>query len=228
MATLSHEYQQEWHKNHPGYHNRHHVSIISELGGVCKNCGETEKEFLTIDHVSDDGFIQRNQLHSNSVIYRQILSDIQSGKFQILCFNCNIVKALAPIQRFNFVEGGKECKSCDRSLSSDAFRKRDGGRWLRTTCKDCESDSRRLVKVQVFALFGNVCTCCSEKRTECLSLDHVEEDGSRLREEGIHATGYNLYRRILNGTVSADGLQLMCFNCNFSKHIGGCCIHRRS
>jgi len=225
-TTPGQEYQRRWHESHPGYHNRHRITAVEKLGGRCVGCGGTESEFLSIDHILDDGHVQRRALKWTGSIYRNIANTVDSGAYQVLCLNCNIEKSLVCVRRHEAVVDGKACKSCDRLLGPSAYRKRGDG-WTRTTCKDCESDLRRDVKVKVFTAFGNVCTCCSEPRLACLALDHVNGDGSQLRRDRVHLNGYNLYRRILNGSVLTVGLQLMCFNCNFSKHIGGVCVHRR-
>lgn len=60
----------------------------------CKCCGETVKEFLTVDHVNNDGTQQRKKFtgggHHN---YRYIIKNKFPEGFQILCFNCNCGRA---------------------------------------------------------------------------------------------------------------------------------------
>jgi hypothetical protein len=66
-------------------------------GYVCSCCGETIKEFLTIDHINNDGGIHRRQI-KNRNIYKWLKKNSFPTGFQVLCWNCNLAK------RF-----GKEC-----------------------------------------------------------------------------------------------------------------------
>lgn len=50
--------------------------------------GCTDPDVLQIDHVNDDGAIERKQSGGNDKIYRNVLADTE-GRYQILCANCN-------------------------------------------------------------------------------------------------------------------------------------------
>jgi hypothetical protein len=65
--------------------------VIKAYGGKCSCCGETEKLFLTIDHVNNDGAEMRKNGHKDRVYKYLIDNDYPQG-FQVLCMNCNFGK----------------------------------------------------------------------------------------------------------------------------------------
>lgn len=68
---------------------------LNGLGGVCSCCGETEFLFLQIDHINNDGHIDRkNGINSQQLARKVIRENYPSDKYQILCANCNIGKHL--------------------------------------------------------------------------------------------------------------------------------------
>ena len=67
-------------------------SIFDYYGRFCKCCGENIPKFLTIDHVYNDGYKEK-ELGINR--YSKILNEINNGyadRYQILCMNCNFGK----------------------------------------------------------------------------------------------------------------------------------------
>ena len=71
-------------------------------GAVCRCCGETELEFLSIDHINGDGAVHRKEMSKNSNSSPHAycghhlhtwlrLNNYPSG-FQVLCMNCNFAK----------------------------------------------------------------------------------------------------------------------------------------
>jgi len=61
----------------------------------CLCCSESILEFLTIDHVNNDGAEHRRQVkkEGTGLIQWLIKNDFPEG-FQILCYNCNCAKRL--------------------------------------------------------------------------------------------------------------------------------------
>src|SRR5690349_8754931 len=72
--------------------------ILNALGNKCIVCGESRYEFLTIDHILNDGAQHRKELYGNSRkggddLYVEIIKlGIPKDRFQILCYNCNCSK----------------------------------------------------------------------------------------------------------------------------------------
>jgi hypothetical protein len=71
--------------------DKHKDSVYTAYGNKCVCCGETEPLFLTIDHVNNDGNIER-KLNSQGNLYSRIISAGFPDTFQILCWNCNTGK----------------------------------------------------------------------------------------------------------------------------------------
>jgi hypothetical protein len=49
---------------------------------------------LNIDHVRNDGHLERRRHETRSTFYLRVLrSRAIGGRYQLLCFNCNLAKA---------------------------------------------------------------------------------------------------------------------------------------
>jgi predicted RNA-binding Zn-ribbon protein involved in translation (DUF1610 family) len=70
--------------------------VMEHYGGKCACCGEHRLEFLTIDHVNNDGGKhRREQAHSlGTGLYKLLLrKNFDLGyELQVLCWNCNEAK----------------------------------------------------------------------------------------------------------------------------------------
>lgn len=60
---------------------------FDHYGRKCVCCGESQEEFLVIDHVNNDGAQHRKRVGNN--IYRWLRDNSYPQGFQILCQNCN-------------------------------------------------------------------------------------------------------------------------------------------
>ena len=65
--------------------------VYTAYGGYhCACCGETHKEFLTVDHINGDGKEHRKLAGGNTKgIYRWLKKHNFPPGFRILCMNCN-------------------------------------------------------------------------------------------------------------------------------------------
>ena len=62
--------------------------VFSAYGGyICACCRETEKAFLTIDHINNDGCKHRKEIGQSNV-YRWLKQNNFPDGFQVLCMNC--------------------------------------------------------------------------------------------------------------------------------------------
>ena len=82
---------------------------------------------------------------------------------------------------------------------------------------------RRKLKLMAIKNYGGKCNCCGEKNPAFLSIDHINQNGAEHRKEiGTHIEIWlrkNNYPR---------GFQVLCFNCNWGKHINnGICPHKQ-
>lgn len=65
-------------------------AIFEHYGRVCVCCGEDNPLFLTLDHINNDGNIQRMGRSHNT--WTQAASDGFPEDLQMLCYNCNLGK----------------------------------------------------------------------------------------------------------------------------------------
>ncbi len=84
------------------YHGRRDA-VLNAYGNRCACCGESQAEFLTVDHVNNDGSKHRqnyrpwskakSRRESGASVYNDIIKLGFPPDFQILCWNCNLAKA---------------------------------------------------------------------------------------------------------------------------------------
>jgi hypothetical protein len=98
----------EWVKGYEKrFHARQRVTVLDHYGGACACCGEATPEFLTVDHVNNDGAQHRREGATN--IYRWLVRNDFPPGFQLLCWNCNAAKQFSsgcPHQRAALIERG--------------------------------------------------------------------------------------------------------------------------
>jgi hypothetical protein len=70
--------------------------VFTAYGGwICKCCGETERSFLTIDHMQNNGSqLRKAGVHgkASTDFYRWLKKNGFPPEFQVLCMNCNVGK----------------------------------------------------------------------------------------------------------------------------------------
>lgn len=71
--------------------------VFNHYGNKCCCCGEMIKQFLTLDHINDDGADHRRRLKSfksgNNFI-KWVIRNNFPADLQLLCWNCNCGRAL--------------------------------------------------------------------------------------------------------------------------------------
>jgi hypothetical protein len=81
------------------YWRNRRVEAIKHYGGKCVCCGEETIEFLSLDHINDDGAAHRQEHGTSSAVHRWLKNhNYPEGVVQVMCYNCNAAKS--------FVEGG--------------------------------------------------------------------------------------------------------------------------
>lgn len=68
------------------------AKVLDLYGGECKCCGEQTPEFLSVDHVQNDGAEHRKTVGSGYALYLLLAKSPISDRFQLLCHNCNLAK----------------------------------------------------------------------------------------------------------------------------------------
>ncbi len=67
------------------------AAVFAALGNKCVDCGFSDIRALQVDHVNSDGYLERVKTGSGSY-YKRVVKDATSGRYQILCANCNWIK----------------------------------------------------------------------------------------------------------------------------------------
>lgn len=74
-------------------------------------------------------------------------------------------------------------------------------------------------------ILGPICRCCGETKETMLEIDHVRNNGAEERKAD-KKNNFKLYQRIRNGEANLNDYQVLCCNCNRSKHKNsGFCQH---
>jgi hypothetical protein len=217
-------------------HLRAKLGAFERLGGpICKDCGETELEFLTLGHLSGNGASDRSETYRRK-IYLEIARGLRpSEDYAVQCRNCNSggnlnsVHSRTPESKHEF--SGDPCKKCGlpKLVRTSAHPKY--GTRKRTECRNCGNGTNRsalrALRISVIAFLGGKCVCCNKSSPSVLTIDHVYDDGNISRKlESFGSAGF--YHCLLNGTMERTRFQILCWNCNFSKHLGdGTCVHTR-
>jgi hypothetical protein len=68
-------------------------AVIEHYGGVCRCCGESQREFLCIDHVNNNGYQHRREIKATRIAGWLKRNNYPDG-FQVLCANCNLGKRI--------------------------------------------------------------------------------------------------------------------------------------
>lgn len=75
------------------WNKRMQDAAIDAYGGFCACCGETERTFLQLDHVNDDGAAHRRELKGRRLAPWLRKMGYPDG-FRVLCANCNFGRHL--------------------------------------------------------------------------------------------------------------------------------------
>lgn len=81
---------------------------------------------------------------------------------------------------------------------------------------------RHKLKTGVIQAYGGCCSCCGEKESDFLTVEHVNGDGKTHR-----ASVASVYRDLRNKGYPRGDYTVLCFNCNIAKSLFGTCPHQR-
>lgn len=212
------------------YHKKR-KAVIKEYGGKCECCSLDVYEVLAIDHRKGDGHIDRLTRWS-----KQLVADLWKRKYvdnlppnleeyRILCHNCNGSygrygycphQSRGSLRKFTQEEEDlfSILGLCDEL---DDFERRFG---LILPHNLTTNERARIEKFKMrFVVFKEIydgkCENCGNTVLEFLTLDHINNDGGKLRKEG--QTSANLYRNILNSGKRDPTLRPLCSNCNLGR-----------
>lgn len=119
------------------------------------------------------------------------------------------------------------CKSCASQVTSE-WGKKNRERLSLKWKKEKEE-----MLLQIRNAYGNKCSCCGESNPIFLTIDHVNNDGYKIRPRNLKgysqsAFSGHYYKQIIKANFP-DTLQLLCWNCNCGKNRnGGICPHKKN
>jgi hypothetical protein len=99
-------------------------------------------------------------------------------------------------------------------------------------CCSCNSrsvkKSEQSLKQKTIEAYGGKCFCCKEENVIFLTIDHIDGSGAEDRKISGGRGGATSYRKLKKQGYPKDNYQVLCFNCNFAKHVLGECPHKKA
>jgi hypothetical protein len=81
---------------------------------------------------------------------------------------------------------------------------------------------RKLLREELFQIYGDTCSCCGEFNQRLLTLDHINNDGNLERKE---KPTIKIYKDAIEN-INLNKYQILCYNCNMGKYLNkGICPH---
>jgi hypothetical protein len=81
--------------------------VLDHFGRKCNCCGETQYEFLTIDHIN--GRDKSEPRITGKKLWLKVKSEnYPKNKYQLLCFNCNCAKGIYGSCPHKGIKGGRK------------------------------------------------------------------------------------------------------------------------
>ena len=78
--------------NHARFRVRLKAEVFAKYGNKCACCGESEMDFLSMDHVAGDGAKHRKVVKGGMNFYGWLKRQGYPAGYRILCFNCNLAR----------------------------------------------------------------------------------------------------------------------------------------
>ena len=112
-----------------------------------------------------------------------------------------------------------------KGLCTTCGEKSDTGGAMCAKCRATFKEYAQAKKDAAFAAYGGYrCACCGIVEPVFLCLDHINNDGAKMRK--IHGCGPKFYSW-LKKQGYPRGFQVLCWNCNSAKTFGEC-PHKKS
>lgn len=149
-----------------------------------------------------------------------------------ICSHCNQDLPSSEFWHYTIKKSGKirrenHCKNCSRieyrakygSKATESFLDKRRVRWKKYRLK---------VKLEVLSYYSHgsmKCACCREDIVAFLTIDHIDGNGRKQREElGKNFNGLAFYQWL--NKYHPEGYRVLCYNCNCGRRInGGICPH---
>lgn len=185
------------------WRDRVRTEVLEAYGARCKCCGEADARVLTIDHI--DGY--KDGPRGGFYLYLWLAKNTFPAGFRVLCTKCNFTlghHGYCPHSDLKQVcRTGRKAVNGEPTLAEKAARRR----------------RHQVVKMAAFKAYGGpVCADCGEAHHECLSIDHVANDGAAHRRADKRAKNLYIW---LRAQGYPPGFKVLCMNCNYLKAFTG-------
>lgn len=146
-----------------------------------------------------------------------------TNNFEVHCDTCTTYMRQKDRTRYNKSKESGLCLHCHKVPHVEG----------EILCLDCKQknavrnkDKRIKQKFTIIQHYGGKCQMCGETDMDVLGIDHIYGSGTRHRKE-LTQKGTTFYRWIVKNNYPT-GFQVLCFNCNFKKHLSdGVCPHKQ-
>jgi hypothetical protein len=159
-----------------------------------------------------------------------------SKRNNYICTKC---KSNSEIERRNEIKKDEDkiillykekhnCIKCNIELTTANWGKAEAIRryYICRECQDIRLKTVKLkIKTDIINIYGGKCFCCGIEDLIFLTIDHIDESGANHRKGLKDPTGVGFYRWLRQQGYPKDNYQVLCFNCNFAKHVLGICPH---
>ena len=154
------------------------------------------------------------------------------------CYSCKDEKPLVEFKKNRALPSGYgyQCRVCSAKAAnrycSDHREERNRyqhGRYLANPehFRGKATERRAQSKSVTLKHYGGeipACACCKETGDVFLNIDHINGGGTKHMKE-IGVKGGTQFYDWLRKNGFPPGYQILCFNCNFAKHVLGVCPH---
>ena len=147
-----------------------------------------------------------------------------------ICGRCNNLKSDDCFKTIN----SKHCIKCrerDRSWRNNnvekiLMRRKQIYQFQKSIISERKKIKSKVLKKTIVDHYGGKCICplCDEQQLDFLTIDHIDGGGTKQRKNTSIHGGTNFYYWIIKNDYPSN-LQIMCLNCNVSRHILGQCEH---
>ena len=205
--------------NTPLYHEGYKISTKTTFICECDICGK-EIERRQLHRGRTDNHYCSKKCYNESLITRKkcVCANPSCGKTYetFLSHNAQYCshKCSIDAQYLGAICNHKGCKTPITKQNKSGYCE-----------KHLKKYSYQKHKTILYKELGNKCVCCGERDLMFLSVDHVNNDGGKLRKEkGTWST--QIYSLLKAHRENPGSLQLLCSNCNHAKGRNGGKLYR--
>lgn len=217
--------------------------LLESYGNKCNCCGCDIWQFLTLDHVYNDGNIERANIIGTQ--YENVKrANYPKDRYQLLCMNCNYSKGhngfcphkvvslssnncfycktfLTENNQFSFNIKAKHniCKNC-------VLEKAPKRKYTTLTSRASKKADSLRIKQNIIEGYGASCECCGESEYYFMTIDHIY-GGGRKENKKLNLYGKDFYSFLMKQNFP-NKYRLLCYNCNCCMGLYGKCYHDKN